>query len=235
MRLVAFRAMVDRMVGEIPPEFLAGVAEVHVAPEAVPHPTRAEIYTLGECIPIPAPEGEPLGGVQSRVVLYHGSFEALARLGPGFDWRTEAWETLTHELRHHLEWRASVPDLEAFDAAAEQNFARQEGEAFDPLFFLDGEQVAPGVYQVDDDWFIDQTVPRPPGELRFAWHGVRYRAALPKDLTLPAFLWVAAGVAEPPPGELVVVLRKKPSLMDLVRAPAPPFRAEVEALPVAPG
>lgn len=235
MRLAAFRAMVDRMVREIPAEFVAGVAEVHVAPEALPHPTRAEIYTLGECIPMPAPEGEPLGGVQSRVVLYHGSFEALDRLGPGFDWRREAWDTLTHELRHHLEWRASVPDLEAFDAAAEQNFARQEGEAFDPLFFLDGEQVAPGVYQVDDDWFLDQVVPRLPDDLRFAWHGTEYRASLPAGLTLPAFVAIDSGVAEPPPGDLIVVLRRKPSLMDLVCQPAPPSRVSVEAHPVAPG
>ena len=62
--------------------------------------------------------------LQSRVVLYHGSFAALARIGPGFDWREETWETLSHELRHHLEWRANVAVLEAYDWAAEQNFCR---------------------------------------------------------------------------------------------------------------
>ena len=175
-------------------------------------------------IPLPAPEGEPTGGVQSRVVLYHGSFEALSQLGPGFDWRAEAWETLTHELRHHLEWRAGAPDLEAFDEAAEQNFARQEGEPFDPLFHLQAEQVAEGIFRVDDDWFLDRVLPDPPSVLDFAWHGQRYRAVLPAGLSLPAFVVVTSGVAEPPPGDLVLVLRRRASLMDLFRRAVPPRR-----------
>ena len=125
-----------------------------MSPKSVPHPTRAEIYTMGECIPLPAPAGTPAGAVQSRVVLYHGSFVNLARLDPDFDWRTEAWETLTHELRHHVEWRAHAPALEAYDRAVEQNFARQEGESFDPGFYLDGDSPVPGVYEVDGDYFI---------------------------------------------------------------------------------
>ena len=65
---------------------------------------------------------------------------------------------MTHELRHHLEWRAREGALEAFDEAAEQNFARMDGEPFDPLFHLSGEAVAEGVYQVDDDFFLDRVV-----------------------------------------------------------------------------
>src|SRR5439155_538461 len=82
-------------------------------------------------------------------VLYHGSFAALARLGD-FDWRTEAWETLAHELRHHLEWRAHVSRLEAYDWAAEENFRRHEGQPFDPLFYRSGESVEDGVWKVAD-------------------------------------------------------------------------------------
>ena len=157
MRLSDFEAMVRRLADEVPADFLEGIAEIAVSPRSVPHPERAEIYTLGECIPLPSsdPASE---GIQSRIVLYHGSFAALARLQPGFDWRVEAWETLTHELRHHLEWRARAPDLEAFDWAVEQNFARQDGEAFDPVFHLEGEPVAPGVFRVDDDVFLDRIV-----------------------------------------------------------------------------
>src|SRR5439155_1125503 len=79
----------------------------------------------------------------------------LARFAPEFEWRHETWETLSHELRHHLEWRANVEALEAYDWAAEQNFARQEGEAFDPTFYRSGEALAPGVYKVDDDVFVE--------------------------------------------------------------------------------
>jgi hypothetical protein len=80
----------------------------------------------------------------------------LAKLDSEFDWRGEAWETLTHELRHHLEWRARAPDLEEFDWAAEQNFARQDGERFDPTFYRSGEKVAEGIYRLDDDFFLER-------------------------------------------------------------------------------
>jgi predicted Zn-dependent protease with MMP-like domain len=216
MRLADFDSLVRRLASELPPDFLDGVAEVAVSPKSLPHPTRADIYTLGECIPLPAPAGEPAGAVQSRIVLYHGSFQNLARLDADFDWREEAWETLTHELRHHVEWRARVPALEAYDRAAEQNFARHDGERFDPSFYLDGNAPAPGVYEVDGDYFLDRVVSAPPARLELDWHGASYGAAIPAGLTLPAFLAIE-GVDEPPPGELVLVLRRKPRLSDLFR------------------
>lgn len=231
MRLDDFRALVRRLGAEIPPDFLDGVAEVVVSPRTLPHPTRADIYTLGECIPLHA--GDEPDAVQSRIVLYHGSFAALARLTPGFDWRQEAWDTLTHELRHHLEWRARAPDLEEFDRAAEENFARQEGEAFDPLFFLAGEHPAPGVHHVDDDWFLDRVVRRLPERVVFAWHGREYVADVPPGASLPAFLRVVEGVVEPPPGDLVLVCRRRPGLLDLLRGRAPLFQADVRARPAA--
>lgn len=226
MNRADFETMVRRMCDEVPPEFLEGVAEVTVSPRAVPHPARAEIYTLGECMPLPA-ETDAADALQSRVVLYHGSFLALAQLDDTFDWRHEAWETLTHELRHHLEWRARAPDLEAFDEAAEHNFARQEGEPFDQAFYRDGERVADGVYRIDDDYFLEQTMIALPAEVHFEWHGARYRAEMPAGLTLPAYLTVD-GLAAPPPGELVVVLQPKPSLRNLFRRGAV-FQATVRA------
>lgn len=228
MRLADFEAMVRRLSTEVPAHFFDGIAEVVVSPRAVPHPVRADIYTLGECVPLDV--GESGGDLQSRIVLYHGSFAALARLEPGYDWRGEAWETLTHELRHHLEWRARTPDLESYDEAAEQNFARHDGEPFDPGFYLDGESAAPGVFAVDDDYFIDRLVREVPRELTFQWHGARYAASVPHDATLPAFLTME-GLDEPPPGELVLVLRRRPRLRDLFRR-APTFQATVAARPV---
>jgi hypothetical protein len=211
MRLADFEQMVRRMTAEVPAHFLEGVDEVVVSPKTRPHPLRGDVYTLGECVP--APRGDLLA---SRIVLYHGSFAALARITDGFDWRAEAWETLTHELRHHLEWGAGARNLDAFDRAAEENFARQDGEPFDPLFFLDGEPLAPGVYGVDDDVFLDRVVRRMPRRVELTWHGAAYRVALPPDATAPAFVTVD-GVDEPPAGELVLVLRRRPSLLDLFR------------------
>ncbi len=215
------------MADELPAEFLVGVAEIAVSPRTVPHPGREEIFTLGECIPLPAGEGGSPDTVQSRIVLYHGSFGALARIQPGFDWRSEAWETLTHELRHHLEWRARAPDLEAFDWAVEQNFARHDGEPFDPAFYLEGQELAPSVYQVDDDVFLDREVSGVPPEVGLEWRGRGYVVAVPAGATLPAFLAVE-NVGEPPAGELVLVLRRKPGLRALL-APGRVFQATVRA------
>lgn len=230
MRYADFDHLIRRLTGEVPPEFLEGVAAVEVSPKTLPHPTRAEIYTLGECIPVPG-EGPGVDAIQSRVVLYHGSFVALARLHQGFDWREEAWETLTHELRHHLEWRARVPDLEAFDRAAEENFARGDGEPFDPLYPLDGESVAEGVYRIDDDYFIDRMVDRLPATARLTWHGAEYEVDLPEGAELPLFLEVT-GIEEPPPGELLLVLRERPRLRHLLRR-RPARQAQAEARRVA--
>jgi hypothetical protein len=200
MRLVDFEAMVVRMAGEVPREFLAGVAEIAVSPRTVPHPERPGIYTLGECIPLPTADGAANDGIQSRVVLYHGSFAALARVTPGFDWREEAFETLTHELRHHLEWRARAPDLEELDWAVEQNYARQ---------------------------FLDRIVRDVPATIPVHWAGRDYQVTPPTDASLPAFL-VLDGLADAPAGEVVVVLRRKPGVLALFR-PVTTYHAVVQA------
>ena len=230
MRLGDFEAMVRRFAEEVPAEFLEGVAEITVSPRTLPHPDRPEIFTLGECIPLPSAGSDPVAGIQSRVVLYYGSFAALALQHPGFDWREEAWETLTHELRHHLEWRAQAPDLEAFDRAVEQNFARQDGESFDPLFYLDGEPAGESAYRVEDDVFLDRIVAEPPTTASVQWQGRAYRVSLPADLALPAFLSLD-GIVEPPPGDLVLVLRRKPGLRDLLQRRIP-TQATVSAVEV---
>ncbi len=226
MRLADFEGMIRRLVAEVPDEFLEGIADVEVSPKTLPHPERAEVYTLGECLPLAGSGGE--GELRSRVVLYHGSFAALARLEEGYDWRGEAWETLTHELRHHLEWKARVPDLEAFDWAAEQNFARAHGAPFDPDFPLAAERVARGVYRLDDDYFLDRPVRTLPREVGFGWHGLDYLVSPPGEAHLPCLLTVE-GLEDPPPGDLVLLLRRPAGILDLFRRRVPPFQAVVQA------
>jgi hypothetical protein len=221
MRRRDFEAMVRDMTGDVPPHFLEGVTAIEVTGKAVPHPLRAGVYTLGECVPHvlggPDDEGPTL---RSGILLHYGSFLALARTDAEFDWRTEAWETLTHELRHHLEWRARVPALEALDDATEANYARHDGEPFPPLFHLDGEPLGPGVTKVEDDVFLDvvldgRAFKRAAGGVRpFAWHGRAYTVSIPAELPDVLFLSVD-GVEPAPAGELVLVLRRRPGTRDL--------------------
>ena len=231
MRVDDFRSLIDRLGAEVPAEFRDGIVAIDVSPKTVPHPVRGDVYTLGECIPL---EWSGHGAdLQSRIVLYHGSFAALARLDEGdFDWRREARDTLSHELRHHLEWRANVAALEAYDWAAEQNFARRDGEPFDPAFYQSGEQVAPGVYKVDDDVFLEWDGGRGTGDgYEVQWHGRRYRVAAGADARPPLFL-VLEGLLTPPAGEAVLVIPRRPSLFDIWRrASAEQRAAPVEALP----
>lgn len=211
MRLAHFRSMVERMAREIPNEYLDGVAGIEVSEKVVPHPLWAHVYTLGECIPFHTGTDD----VMSRVVLHYGSFRELALERPDFDWRDEAWETLLHELRHHLEWRARSDELEEYDWAAEQGFARAEGLPFDPLFYRSGERVAEGVYRVDDDVFLERVVRRLPEAAEFEWHGGRYRIGVP-HAPLPLYL-AADGLRHPPPGDVVLAFRRAPRLVDLFR------------------
>jgi len=219
MRLDDFRSMVERLALEVPSEFRDGVVAIDVSPKAVPHPVRGGVYTLGECVPI---EWSGTGAdLQSRVVLYHGSFAALARLGE-FDWREEAWETLTHELRHHLEWRANHDALAAYDWAAEQNFARHEGQPFDPRFFRAGEVLDDGVWKVDDDRFLVLANSRRRGDhIEIPWHGRAYRLVVPAEPRGYVFL-ILEGLLDPPPGDAVLVVKPAWRLRDLFRRmPAP--------------
>jgi len=201
-----FQSLVRRLQHDIPAQFESGVAEIDVSPKTVPDPVHRGVYTLGECIPLTwTGDGSDL---HSRIVLFYGSFRALARQRPDFDWRAEAWDTLTHELRHHIEFRAHVDALEAYDWAAEQNFARHEGKTFDPVFYRSGERIAEGVFKVDDDVFLE-------GSGDFSWHGKRYRAPI-AGVKPPAFLTLH-GLSAAPHGDAVLVLPKRASLRDLWR------------------
>lgn len=92
------------MVDDIPEQFMQGLNGVHVLPQAHPEPEYHGVFRLGEYLD-PGPSsflgaGEGLG---RHIALYFGSFAAIASGDPGFDWEAEIWETLTHELRHHVE------------------------------------------------------------------------------------------------------------------------------------
>ena len=220
MTLEDFRALVRRLQQQIPDQFETGVVDVEISPKTVPDPVHRGVFTMGECIPLSwTGDGSDL---QSRIVLFYGSFLALARGRPDFDWRAETWETLTHEIRHHLEFRAHVDLLEAYDWAVEQNVARLEGHAFDPLFYRSGERIAEHVYKVEDDVFIEAD-----GE--FTWHGRRYRAPV-AGIQSPAFLTLE-GLAEAPHGAAVLVIPKRIALRDLwSRAPVTQRAALVQPI-----
>jgi hypothetical protein len=112
MTFRAFERTLQEMVEEIPDEFLRGLQSVHALKEERLEPEFGDVYRLGEYLD-PGPE-DFLGagdGLGRHVALYYGSFAALAEGDETFDWEAELWETLTHELRHHVESLAGDASL----------------------------------------------------------------------------------------------------------------------------
>ena len=104
MSFEEFQHLIEQMVAEIPPEFMEGLQGVHVIEEVKEEEGYDDVVRMGEYLdPGPADflgAGEGLG---RHVAIYYGSFATIAADDPAFDWEEEAWETLTHELRHHVE------------------------------------------------------------------------------------------------------------------------------------
>lgn len=209
----------------IPDEYRQGIDGLIVERHAQPHPSLPDVYTLGEC----ATESYPsdFGGpdtVRSAIVLYYGSFLRLSRLDPDFDWDAELWETLTHELQHHLESLAADDSLIDMDYAADENFKRGQGRPFDPTFYRYGEPVD-GAFRVEDEYFVEveDEATAAAGALRFDWAGERYRLepSRPRDSRGAGadftFIEVAGGVREMP-AALHVVVVARPGWRDTLRS-----------------
>jgi hypothetical protein len=217
MTFTEFEQLVGRCWQEIPELYKGGVDALVVERDAKAHPRKRDIYTLGECVT--ETYVSDFGGpetTRSSLVLYYGSFRRLAATDPAFDWDAEVWETLTHELQHHLESLAAEDDLEDVDAAAEENFRRIDGELFDPLFYVSGVDESGGWYRVDDSWFFEVDAPTADGAIRFDWEGHTYRVEVPAVDADYVFITVS-GVDEPPEELCIVVHRHRAGLRSLLR------------------
>lgn len=205
MKRARFRELAGRMWEEIPPGLREGVEALSVEPEAVPHPEFEDVYTLGECLTDQWPSG--FGGegeMRSELVLYHGSFEALAELDPAFDWKGELWETILHELLHHREAAAGESALDDYDWAEEQNRLRLAGRPYDPFFYRVVPEGPDGIVRLDSELFLETEVPEGADEVRFEWRGGAYTIRVPAEATLSV-----VEVANLAHGRLNVVVRRR--------------------------
>lgn len=127
MTYAEFREVLTHMVDEIPGEFLEGLQAVLALEEEHPEPEYVDVWRMGEYLDI-GPESffGGGGGIGRHVVLYWGSFRRIAETDPHFDWEEEMWETLTHELRHHVESLAGDASLVAEDIAGTRHFWKKD-------------------------------------------------------------------------------------------------------------
>jgi hypothetical protein len=105
-----FTETADRLMERVPPPVLeglnGGVTVQRKAQRNAGDPPG--VYIMGEYIT------DPLLGCY--VVLYYGSFLEVLHGEPEQAWEEEIWETIRHELTHHLEYRAGEYDLDIEDA-----------------------------------------------------------------------------------------------------------------------
>lgn len=191
---------------DIPEAYKEGVDGLVIDRSANRHPQHPDVFTLGECVTeeYPSQYGGP-DTTRSAVVLYYGSFREVARDEDDFDWRGEIHETLMHELQHHLESLATEAGLEDFDYAVDENFKREQGDAFDPLFFRAGTTVEPGVFSVEEDVFFEvETRERAAMPFELVVDDVAYRMVLPESGADVSYVY-----AENLPGVCVVRVRRR--------------------------
>lgn len=217
MRLAEFERRAREIFEEIPAAYREGVDGIVVEEEALPHPSLPDVYTLGECRSefYPSEYGGP-GEVRSFVFLYHGSFQRLAELsGEEWDWEGELWETVTHEVRHHLESLAAEDALEVQDYVEDQNFARRQGAEFDPFFYRSGTPLPEvGGYEVDGDVFLEREVRRGTEVVRLEWGGRELIVPLPEELGDVHYLALHGPDVR---GEVVLVLTPRRGAWEVVR------------------
>ena len=213
MKFAAFEAAAERAYAEIPDSYKVGIDGLVVSREAVPHPELPDIFTLGECLTESWPsDWQGPESTRSSVVLYWGSFKNLAHQDPEFDWSGEIWETLTHELRHHLESLADEDQLEDVDYAVDEDFKRVEGHDFDPWYYQRGDPEGGGAFRIEQHVFLEQewTVARfdAAERIAFDWRGRRWTVARPGRLADIHFVLVEGATEPPETLELVLVRRR---------------------------
>ena len=211
----------------IPIEFRTGIDGLTVERRALPHETLPDVYTLGECVTesYPSDFGGP-DTTRSVVVLYYGSFFRLSRRDDEFDWEVELWETLTHELQHHLESLADDDSLVDMDYAADENFKRHQGEPYDPFFFRLGVPID-AWRRVEDEFFLELDRPAEP-HATFAWHARRYRVDIPAEVADLMLLTITGGVPDAPGALHLALVTQRGWRLRLRRIVRPQALAVVE-------
>ena len=213
MKFAEFERVAAEAFEAVPEHYREGIDGLVVSREAVPHPTMPDIYTLGHCETESYPS-DFMGPDTTRsvVVLYYGSFKNLARRDQDFDWEAEIYETVEHEIRHHLESLADEDDLGGVDYALDEDFKRDEGLEWDPWYYQRGDSGGPGVFLVEDRVFLEQQWSASDfgraEEIRFRWMEHEYRIARPEELGDVHYVLLHGVSGAPPVLELVLVRRR---------------------------
>ena len=151
----AFAEKAQAIAKSIPEEFMAGIESVDVHREQKGHEYLDDILTLGECTTSPLSQLAGEEAFRSTVHIYYGSFVEQARSDPAFDVDAELRETIEHEIQHHIEDRAGVKALSDEDDLFEAHARFRAGLDVPEGWYRRGEPMAPGLWAVDLDLFLE--------------------------------------------------------------------------------
>jgi hypothetical protein len=220
MDFQSFEALALEMWEGIPARYREGVEALILSPEARFDPEFPDVPLMGFCEGSPITSQVPEAPLQTMISVYHGSFVEVASQEEAFDWEGELWETLTHELLHHLEWRAGYDALGLEDDLQRENLARRAGGEFARWFHRQGAALEPGVWSLDGDLFVEVPVARKAWRglagqaVEASAQGVRFCAAAPSVEALrEEILYLVAEPASEealPWDEVVLVVWRKP-------------------------
>jgi hypothetical protein len=160
MDFETFSERAQAIADAIPREFMGGIQSVDVHRDVQKHPFLDDIVTLGECATSPLSDPTGTEPFRSIVHLYYGSFADLASKDPSFDVEEELKETIEHEVQHHLEDRAGIKDLVDEDDLFEAHAQFRAGMEVPPGWYRRGEPLAPGLWAVDLDLFLELSLRR---------------------------------------------------------------------------
>ncbi len=126
MDIDRFTELADRLMEQVPEPVLEGLnGGVAIRRRAMRRKDDPPgVYILGEYMTDPA--------MGCYIMIYWGSFAELFAGEPDDVWEKELWDTIRHELRHHVEGRAGVVDLDVQDEV-ELEEMRRTAEPDEPL------------------------------------------------------------------------------------------------------
>jgi hypothetical protein len=122
MNYEQFENRLQEMIEIIPEHYFKNLQGVHCFAEKKGDPHQG-LVRMGEYLD-PGFEGfmDARIHIGRHINIYYGSFVAVAQHNPHFDWDDQLWETLTHELQHHLESQANDQTLIEWDRQQLEKF-----------------------------------------------------------------------------------------------------------------
>ncbi len=195
------RVVVDRWE-RVPARFREGVTAL-VVERGTWTQDFADGWVYGTTEPDPVFQAIPGAPVHSIIRLYHGSFVRIAADEAEFDWEEEIWETIRHELQHHLEWRAGMEDRDVEDDVERELERLWRGLPVTPNFHRWGVPIDRGVWLAADTLFLERRFDRAAWlgltagtEMRWGAVAVQVDPVAAQELDASDLLYLVAGWSE---------------------------------------